>query len=146
MKRGIKIHNRIRKVREDTFYNLLYKLPIKCQSCRYNFACPQLENMDDTKICNNYIESIKLNTLIEMLNFQNINLQHFADKNNLKIEFLRLMLKGKMLIKYRYFVCLAKRCRVPEFDEFNEYEERFENKENSNNELENNISESEVNV
>ena len=125
--KGSKIHNRIRKIRDDTLLNLFNKIPHKCKSCRYNFECPQLEKMNDISSCDNYVEAIEVNKLIEMLNFQNINLQHFADKNGLKIEFLRLMLKGKLLIPYKYYVKICTRCRVEEFDEFFDYVERFSN-------------------
>lgn len=145
-----KISNRLRKCRADTIANLLGKLPSECQTCRFNACeCYEQQEMDNTKSCKNYKQAIPINDLIDMANSQNINLQRFAEDYGLKIEYLKMMLKSKLLFSYKYYACLCKRLHVDEFfDEFFGYEERFNITNDSDNEneieLENNISKSEV--
>ncbi|GCD10417.1 hypothetical protein [Clostridium tagluense] len=126
-RKGTKIQNRIRKVRENTLFNLLHDLPLKCQSCRFNSNCTEMESEKHiADSCINYKNEIKLNDLIEMIKVQNINLQSFADEYGLKVEFLRQMLKGKILMPYKYYVAIGKRLHLSEFDEFHKYEKNFE--------------------
>ncbi len=127
-KKGKKISNRIRKVSEKTLFKLYNNLPFRCQSCCYNANCDYMSNfMNDTMDCENHERAFELNELIEMIKEQNINLEAFCDKYNLKIEFLKEMLRGKILMNYKYYVSLCTRLHVKEYDEFKFYESRFEN-------------------
>lgn len=125
-KKGKKISNRIRKVSEKTLFKLYNNLPFRCQSCCYNANCDYMEHfMDDTMDCDNHERAFELNELIEMIKEQNINLEAFCDKYNLKIEFLKEMLRGKMLFNYKYYVSLLTRLHIKGFDEFDKYENNF---------------------
>lgn len=128
-KKGLKIHNRIRKVREDTLFNLYFKVPRLCASCCYNSNCPHIENMNDVIDCDNYKEAIELNDLILMMREQNINIDSFCEKYRVKKDFFVLMIKGKMLMSYKYYVAICTRLHVEEFDIFYGYESRFLNNE-----------------
>lgn len=128
-RKGRKISNRIRKVQDRTLFNLLNNLPYQCQSCIYNANCPNIRNMNDTSDCDNYEITIELNDLIKMLNEQNVNISSFAKKYDLKYEYLMQMLKGKMLLNYKYYWFLCKRLHIEGFCEFDKYKSRFENNE-----------------
>ena len=143
MRKGVKLNNRIRKIREDTLFNLYFKIPHLCASCCYNSNCPHLENMSDVVDCDNYKEAIELNDLILMMREQNINIDSFCEKYRVKKDFFVLMIKGKMLMSYKYYVALTTRLHIPEMDEFYVYNERFD-KEIINNEY--NTLESEVQI
>lgn len=131
MKKGTKIHNRVRKVREDTLFKLYNKLPLECQSCVFNANCSEIEKRTDVSDnCINYKMAIELNTLIEMMKNQNIDIEAFCEKYKVKKEFFMGMIKGKMLFNYRYYCQLAKRLHVEEFDEFFIYNKRFDIDEN----------------
>ena len=137
MRKGVKLNNRIRKVREDTLFNLYYKLPRLCATCCYNSNCPHIENMNEIDVtsCDNYKETIELNDLILMMKEQNINIDSFCEKFKVKKEYFMEMIKGKMLLSYKYYIALCTRLHVPQMDEFYIYESRFEIK-NENKTLE----------
>ena len=134
-KKGLKIHNRIRKVRSDTLLKLYYKMPLQCTSCCFNSTCTETEGMNDTVTCINYKESIGINDLIDMMKVQNICIDSFCEKYHLKKEYFILMIKGKMLFKYSYYISLLTRLHI--IDEFEEYKKYFE--EGFNDESENGI-------
>jgi len=131
MKKGTKINNRIHKVREDTLYNLYYKLPHLCATCCYNSNCPHMENVSDIPNCDNFKESINLNDIISMMKEQNINIDSFCEKYNVKKEYFKEMIKGKMLMSYKYYIAILTRLHVEEMDEFHIYKSRFLNNENN---------------
>jgi len=126
-KKGTKIHNKVRKIRIETLNKLYFKMPIECQSCRYNSCCTEMEgNLDISDTCINYKMAIGINTLIEMMKKANICIDSFCKKNMLKKEFFLEAMKGHRLLSYKEYYYLCKRLRVEEFDEFYIYNERFE--------------------
>lgn len=120
-----KNHSKIKEIEKDKLFKLYNNLPYICMSCCYNANCTEINKKTDTDDCNNYERAIELNELIKMLNKLNVNLDSFCKKYNLKKEFLIQMLKGKMLIKYRYYIAILHRVHI--IDEFSEYENRFLN-------------------
>ena len=130
-KKGTKIHNRVRKVQTRTLDNLYFRMPKLCTSCCYNSNCPHIEDMNDVIECDNYEGTIGLNDLVLMMKEQNINMDSFCEKYKIKKEFFMEMIKGKMLMSYKYYVAICTRLHVREFDEFYIYEKRFLNEENN---------------
>ena len=125
-----KIHNRVHKVKEDKLLKLYQCLPYICMNCCYNSNCIEKDKKDDTDTCNNHEDAKGLNELIEEIKIQNIDLDNFCKKYNLKKEFLMEMLKGNILFNYKYYVALCNRLHFEEYDEFSKYKERFELEEN----------------
>lgn len=120
-RKGIKIHNRVRRIRKDTLEKLALTVPYLCSSC-----CNDCKGMikDDTCDCINYVRAIETNDLIDKLKYYNVDLDRFCKDYNLKKEFLMEMLKGRMFVKYKYYICLMHRLRF--FDEFEKYKSRFD--------------------
>ena len=134
-RKGIKIHNRVRRIRKDTLEKLTLKVPYLCSSC-----CNDCKGIirDDTCDCINYVRAIETNDLIDKLKYYNVDLDRFCKDYNLKKEFLMEMLKGRMYLKYKYYICLCKRLHIEGFDEFDKYKSFFDNyiDEENNNESE----------
>lgn len=127
------VNNRLKKVGEEALDILYGKLPYLCRSCCFNCDCPQSIMINDTDNCNNYKVAYELNEIIEMLKEQNVNLQRLSEDYGLKIKYLRKMLKGEVLISWKYYSVIMD--RLLEKNEFLEYESRF-----TENEIENNTS------
>jgi len=102
--------------------------------------------MNDITNCDNYKESIELNELVLMMKEQNINIESFCEKYKVKKEYFMEMIKGKMLMSYKYYIAICTRLHVEEMDEFYIYKARFLNEDNEIIRNENKTLKSEVQI
>ena len=138
IKKGTRIHNKVRKIRIETLNKLYFNMPTECQECCYNASCTEMEyNTNELEVCVNYKKAIQINELIEMMKKANICIDSFCTKYNLKKDYFLEAMKGHRLLSYKEYYYLCKRLRVEEYDEFYIYNERFEIKDIESQEIEN---------
>lgn len=120
--KGAKIHYRLRYVSEDKMNKLYQNVSFPCVQCK--FDCKNM--VSDIEDCENreYRESI--NEIIEMIKEQNVNLIRFAEDYNLKLNILLDMLRGNMILNYKYYTCICHRLHLRGHDEYDKYKSRFE--------------------
>lgn len=98
---------------------MLYKDYPKCKDCK--FGC--LGEFDGNECLNKTVD-YTLNEIIHLLNEDKVDLMLFAEKSGLKFDILMDMLKGKLVLSYKYYTCLLNRVTESE-DEYAIYESRF---------------------
>lgn len=120
-KKGTKHKCRIKEVSEDKLNKLYYHTNSCCIECIND--CKNQKS--DTEVCENRVQGESLNELIDLIKEENINLVRFCEDYNLKLEYLLKMLKGDMILSYKYYICIQDRLhKVYNHEEANKiYEE-----------------------